>query len=72
MLDERVGAVAPETCHYAFNSRTIGQHTTVIATGPVTNFVFAIFAYWLVFIVSIPGVRPVVSEIVPNSVAVQT
>ncbi|MDR8252732.1 zinc metallopeptidase RseP, partial [Acinetobacter baumannii] len=34
-------------------------------------FIFAIFAYWLVFIIGVPGVRPVVGEITPNSVAAQ-
>jgi uncharacterized protein YifN (PemK superfamily) len=32
---------------------------------------FAIFAYWLVFIIGVPGVRPVVGEITPNSIAAQ-
>lgn len=32
---------------------------------------FAIFAYWLVFIIGVHGVRPVVGEITPNSIAAQ-
>jgi len=41
-------------------------------TSPGINFpslLFAIFAYWLVFIIGVPGVRPVVGEITPNSIA---
>ncbi len=49
MLDERVEAVAPEMRHYAFNNKTVGQRAAVIAAGPIANFIFAIFAYWLVF-----------------------
>ncbi len=60
MLDERVEAVAPEMRHYAFNNKTVGQRAAVIAAGPIANFIFAIFAYWLVFIIGVPGVRPVV------------
>ncbi len=71
MLDERVEAVAPEMRHYAFNNKTVGQRAAVIAAGPIANFIFAIFAYWLVFIIGVPGVRPVVGEITPNSVAAQ-
>ncbi len=67
MLDERVEAVAPEMRHYAFNNKTVGQRAAVIAAGPIANFIFAIFAYWLVFIIGVPGVRPVVGEITPNS-----
>lgn len=69
MLDERVEPVIPELRHTAFNNKTIGQRAAVIAAGPVANFLFAIFAYWLVFIIGVPGVRPVVGEITPNSIA---
>jgi len=69
MLDERVEPVAPEVRHYAFNNKTVGQRAAIIAAGPVANFIFAIFAYWLVFIIGVPGVRPVVGEITPNSIA---
>nr|WP_318383303.1 sigma E protease regulator RseP [uncultured Enterobacter sp.] len=69
MLDERVEPVMPELRHTAFNNKTIGQRAAVIAAGPVANFLFAIFAYWLVFIIGVPGVRPVVGEITPNSIA---
>ncbi|VYU24872.1 sigma E protease regulator RseP [Metakosakonia massiliensis] len=69
MLDERVEPVAPEMRHYAFNNKTVGQRAAVIAAGPVANFLFAIFAWWLVFIIGVPGVRPVIGEITPNSIA---
>ena len=70
-LDERAEPVAPELRHYAFNNKTVGQRAAIIAAGPIANFLFAIFAYWLVFIIGVPGVRPVVGEITPNSIAAQ-
>ena len=71
MLDERAEPVAPELRHYAFNNKTVGQRAAIISAGPIANFLFAIFAYWLVFIIGVPGVRPVVGEITPNSIAAQ-
>ena len=71
MLDERAEPVAPELRHYAVNNKTVGQRAAIIAAGPIANFLFAIFAYWLVFIIGVPGVRPVVGEITPNSIAAQ-
>ncbi|HFS5790570.1 TPA: sigma E protease regulator RseP [Citrobacter werkmanii] len=71
MLDERAEPVVPELRHYAFNNKTVGQRAAIIAAGPIANFLFAIFAYWLVFIIGVPGVRPVVGEISPNSIAAQ-
>jgi len=71
MLDERVETVSPEMRHYAFNNKTVSQRAAIIAAGPLANFIFAIFAYWLVFIIGVPSLRPVVGEIVPNSIAAE-
>ena len=69
MLDERVEPVSPELRHQAFNNKTVSQRAAIIAAGPIANFIFAVFAYWLVFIIGVPGVRPVVGEVMPNSIA---
>ncbi|UZX69096.1 sigma E protease regulator RseP [Yersinia ruckeri] len=71
MLDERVDAVAPELRHQAFNNKTILQRAAIISAGPIANFLFAIFAYWLVFIIGVPSFRPVVGDISPQSIAAQ-
>ena len=69
MLDERVEPVTPEMRHRAFNNKSVGQRAAVIAAGPIANFLFAIFAWWLVFIIGVPGIRPVIGEITPDSIA---
>ncbi|MCE0490623.1 sigma E protease regulator RseP [Pantoea sp. Mb-10] len=71
MLDERVESVPPELRHQAFNNKTVLQRAAIIAAGPVANFIFAVFAYWVVFIHGVPGVRPVVGEIMSGSVAAE-
>lgn len=71
MLDERVETVIPEMRHQAFNNKTVGQRAAIIAAGPIANFLFAIVAYWLVFMIGIPSVKPVIGEITPNSIAAQ-
>ncbi len=72
MLDERVESVAPELLHKSFNNKTVWQRAAIISAGPIANFIFAVFAYWLVFIIGVPSVRPVVGEITPQSVAAQS
>ena len=69
MLDERVESVPPELRHQSFNNKTVSQRAAIIAAGPLANFIFAIIAYWLVFIIGVPGVRPVVGEIISDSPA---
>nr|WP_113865536.1 sigma E protease regulator RseP [Brenneria salicis]NMN92518.1 regulator of sigma E protease [Brenneria salicis ATCC 15712 = DSM 30166]RBP64535.1 regulator of sigma E protease [Brenneria salicis ATCC 15712 = DSM 30166]RLM31320.1 RIP metalloprotease RseP [Brenneria salicis ATCC 15712 = DSM 30166] len=71
MLDERVDTVAPELRHQSFNSKTVWQRAVIVSAGPIANFLFAIVAYWLVFIIGVPGVKPVIGEILPNSIASQ-
>ncbi|CRX49081.1 sigma E protease regulator RseP [Yersinia enterocolitica] len=71
MLDERVEAVAPEFCPQSFNNKTVLQRAAIVSAGPIANFLFAIIAYWLVFIIGVPSVRPVVGDISPQSIAAQ-
>ncbi|RAT43465.1 sigma E protease regulator RseP, partial [Lonsdalea populi] len=51
--------------------KTVWQRAAIVSAGPMANFIFAIFAYWLVFILGVPGVRPVVGEVLPDSIAAQ-
>ncbi len=71
MLDERVEAVAPELRHQSFNNKTIWQRAAIITAGSAGNFIFAVFIWWLVFIIGVPGVRPIVEAISHQSIAEQ-
>ncbi|SFU39032.1 regulator of sigma E protease [Xenorhabdus koppenhoeferi] len=71
MLDERVEEVSPGRRHMAFNNKTIGQRAVVISAGPIANFILAVIAYWLVFVIGVPSVRPVVLDVKPDSIAAQ-
>ena len=44
-------------------------HVLILAAGPVMNFVFAILAYWVMFMVGVPGTRPVIGEVDSGSLA---
>ncbi|MCK8316051.1 site-2 protease family protein, partial [Erwinia amylovora] len=55
----------------AFNNKTVLQRAAIVSAGPVANFIFAIFAYWRVFIIGVPGVRPVIGEIISGSPAAE-
>ncbi|HUT41327.1 MAG TPA: RIP metalloprotease RseP [Gammaproteobacteria bacterium] len=71
MLDEREGEVAPEELPRAFNRQPVSTRVAVVVAGPLFNFLFAIAAYWLMFVVGIPGLRPVVGDVTPGSYAAQ-
>jgi regulator of sigma E protease len=69
MLDEREEPVAPEEQHMAFNRKPLWVRTAVVAAGPLANFLFAIVAFWAVLTLGETGMRPLISEVVPESPA---
>jgi len=71
MLDEREGPVPEELRDQAFTSKPPGQRIAIAAAGPVANFIFAIFAYWLLSVVGVTHVAPIVGQIADESVAEQ-
>ncbi len=71
MLDERVAPVAPELRSQAFNNKSLAQRSAVVAAGPLANFILAIFAFWLMFIIGVPSVKPILGGVVEGSIAEQ-
>ena len=68
-LDGREGPVAPEDEGRAFNHRPIPARIAVLFAGPLFNFMFAIAAYWVLFLSGIPTLQPAVGEVAPDSYA---
>lgn len=71
MLDEREGEVAEKDRPYAFNRKPLWIRTAVVSAGPAFNFLFAIIAYWLIFVLGVPGIKPVLAEPPVNTPAAQ-
>jgi regulator of sigma E protease len=69
MLDEREGPVPDELRDQAFNSKPPSRRIAIAAAGPVANFLFAIFAYWLLSVVGFTTVAPIVGDVTPDSIA---
>ena len=56
-LDGREGPVEPEDEGRAFNHRPVPARIAVLLAGPFFNFLFAIFAYWLLAMDGVPALR---------------
>jgi regulator of sigma E protease len=69
MLDEREGEVAPEEQHRAFNRQSVWRRFAIVLAGPLFNFIFAILAFWLMYLIGVPGVKPILGEVEPQTVA---
>ena len=63
MLDEREAPVDDAELDRAFNRKSVWRRFAIVAAGPAFNFLFAIVAYYLIFLAGISGVKPVIGEI---------
>ena len=71
MLDEREGPVAAELASRAFNRQKLSARTAIVFAGPLANFLFAIGAYWLLFVGGDTVLRPILDTPPPQSIAAQ-
>lgn len=71
MLDEREGKVDPSELDMAFNRQSLAVRSAVVVAGPLFNFLFAIFAFWLVLVIGETGFRPLVGSAIESTPAAQ-
>jgi regulator of sigma E protease len=69
MLDEHEGPVVSEERHRAFHQRPVWQRVLVLLAGPAFNFLFAILAFWLMFVTGVQALKPLIARVEPGSVA---
>jgi regulator of sigma E protease len=69
MLDEREEEVPESQLDRAFNRQPVWKRSAIVIAGPVFNLLFAILAYWAIFIVGDLGLKPVIGAVAPQSIA---
>ena len=69
LLDEREGPVAAHEPERSFTRRPVWQRLLVLGAGPTFNFIFAILAYWALFMWGVPQTQPVVGNVTADSYA---
>ncbi|MCD8524087.1 MAG: RIP metalloprotease RseP [Saccharospirillaceae bacterium] len=69
MLDEREAPVPEHLLDQAFNRKSPWARIAIASAGPLANFIFALLAYWLLFVSGTSGVVPVVGKVADDSVA---
>lgn len=72
MLDEREGEVADAELHRAFNRQSLAKRSAIVLAGPLFNFIFAVLAYWLMFIVGVSGTKALLGEVEPGTIAYES
>lgn len=70
MLDAReVEKVPSELSHQEFTQKPLRHRVAIVAAGPIANFLFAIAAYWILFMIGVVQLVPKVGDVVPDSPA---
>lgn len=69
MLDEREAPVPEPEARRAFNRQALRHRNFIVVAGPAANFLFAIVAYSAMYMIGVPGVKPLVGDVIPGSAA---
>jgi regulator of sigma E protease len=71
MLDKRETEINADEEHREFTRQSVWTRIAIVAAGPIFNFLFAIVAYWLMFVVGVSGIKPVIGNIDADGLAKQ-
>ncbi len=63
MLDEREGEVDTTELDRSFNRKSVWRRFAIVAAGPIFNFIFAIAAYYLIYLSGVAGIKPVIGDV---------
>lgn len=69
MLDEREGNVAEQDLPFAFNRKPVLQRMAIVVAGPVANLLLAMVLYAALFMYGVPGLKPILGEVLPATPA---
>ncbi|MXZ81176.1 MAG: RIP metalloprotease RseP [Gammaproteobacteria bacterium] len=69
MLDEREDEIPEEERDQEFNNKPLAVRTAIVYAGPAFNFLFAIVAIWMVFMIGSRDYEPVVGQVLEQSPA---
>ena len=69
MLDEREGKVENFEKYRSFNNQSLLKRSVIVFSGPLFNFILAVFFYFLIFVSGYSGFQPLVGSVINNSVA---
>lgn len=71
MLDEREAPVEEAEQARAFNRQSLPVRSAIVVAGPLFNLVFAILAFWLIFITGDSGLISKVEKVADDSLAAE-
>lgn len=71
LLDDRETPVPVAERAQCFNHQPPSRRIAVLLAGPAFNFLFAVVAFWVMFVVGVPAMQPMLGAITPGSPAAE-
>jgi regulator of sigma E protease len=68
-LDVMPASYSEAELQRAFNRQNVWKRIAIVSAGPIANLLLAILLYWLLFMQGVTGMRPIVGDVVKNSLA---
>ncbi|MDD4914180.1 MAG: RIP metalloprotease RseP [Methylococcales bacterium] len=69
MVDEREGPVTSADLPFAFNRQSLAVKTAIVAAGPLSNLLLAIFLFWVVPVIGEDGIKPIIGPVEAGTLA---
>ncbi|HHT00335.1 MAG TPA: RIP metalloprotease RseP [Thiomicrospira sp.] len=69
--DEREGELVEPDLARAFNRQSVYKRIAVVLAGPMVNLIFAWIVFAIMFMVGVSGMKPLVSDVEPNTAITQ-
>lgn len=63
MLDSRVETVTDELQQFAFDKKTVWQRIAIVFAGPLANFILAVVAFFLMYMIGVNSAKPIINEV---------
>ncbi|MBT3347093.1 MAG: RIP metalloprotease RseP [Thiotrichales bacterium] len=57
--------------HQSFDHKPLAARAAIVVAGPLFNFLFAIAAFAAIQMIGVSGLKPIIGEVAPNSVAAE-
>lgn len=71
LLDEREMKVPEDQKKFAFNRQPLAVRAAVVIAGPLTNFLFAVLCFWIMFMIGVEAMKPIIGKVAPQSIAAE-
>lgn len=69
MLNDREIQVSRAESRHAYNRKPLLTRMAIVLAGPLTNFILAIFVFWIIFLMGVSYIKPVIGKVTPQSAA---